>query len=292
MTMASTDGTVHGVANVHISGDITKQWNLALLSDGYQHEELPTFASDAAGFAAKLLEIAPFFDLIDEINIFRIDVSSTESGADDPAKQKSVATFFDARFSDEPDLSRVLEIDVPTALNVLQNHLPWADAGLVIVNTLASGGSGGGVAAVSREENSHRIAFHELGHTAFGLGDEYAYLRGCKVAENHEHHPVDEPANPNVTFTTTVGEIPWRALLSSPLPALPTTTNPVPGCTDCDPTDYSHLADVVGAFEGAGTYHCGAYRPQVSCCMRDQNLDFCTVCADKITSTIMSARWP
>ena len=288
--MASTDGTVHGVADVTISGNIAQQWNLALLSDGYQKSELATFEADAAAFATKLLQIAPFAGLVNEINIYRINVSSTESGADDPAAGTTAATYFDAAFSGTPGLSRVLQINEATAQDVLQNHLPQADAGLVIVNTTAYGGSGGGVAAVSRGKNSHRIALHELGHTAFGLGDEYAYLTGCGIHENRGPHPGPEPANGNVTLKTAAGQIPWSALLNSPPPALPTTTNP--NCTDCDPTDYSPLAAVIGAFDGADTYHCSAYRPQFNCCMRNQNVDFCTVCADKITATIKSARWP
>jgi hypothetical protein len=291
--MASTDGMVHGVHGVRITGPETHQWNLALLSDGYQQgAELATFAQDADDFAAKMLQIPPFTGLVGEINIFRIDVSSTDSLAHDPPPGTTPKTYFDAAFSTDPNLARLLTINVATAQDVLQTHLPSADRGLVIVNTTGTGGSGGGVAAVVRGKSGHRIALHELGHTAFGLGDEYEYLRGCNLVppENRGVPPSEEFANANITIRKSAGEIPWGTMLTDPLAALPTTTNA--NCTDCDPQNHAHLGAVVGAFDGAGTYHCGVYRPQVNCCMRNYNRDFCDVCVAKIKATILSAQVP
>ena len=41
-----------------------------------------------------------------------------------------------------------------------------------------------------------------MGHTAFGLADEYPYYAGG-AETGHDHHPAGEPSKPNVTANTT-----------------------------------------------------------------------------------------
>jgi hypothetical protein len=45
-------------------------------------------------------------------------------------------------------------------------------------------------------------------------------------------------------------------------------------------------AGVVGTFEGAGTFHCGMYRPQFVCKMRKLSDPFCAVCQRVIRETL------
>ena len=40
-----------------------------------------------------------------------------------------------------------------------------------------------------------------MGHTAFGLADEYPYYAGGDET-GHDHHPAGEPSEPNVTANT------------------------------------------------------------------------------------------
>lgn len=42
----------------------------------------------------------------------------------------------------------------------------------------------------------------------------------------------------------------------------------------------------VGAFEGAHYYHCGAYRPEFNCRMRQLGQPYCGVCRKRITETL------
>ncbi len=49
---------------------------------------------------------------------------------------------------------------------------------LVVVNAQVYGGSGGSVGVFSLAPGATEIALHEMGHTAFGLADEYAYYAG------------------------------------------------------------------------------------------------------------------
>jgi hypothetical protein len=290
--MTIADGAVHALSAVYVSGLATDRWNLVLVSDGYQLAQLPTFATDAQDFADRLLAIDPFFALAGEINIFRIDVSSHDFGADDPATGTTARTYFDATFSSDPHLARLLYVDDHTVHDVVQNLIPAADATLVLVNTPTYGGSGGNgsPAVMSRAVDAHLIGFHELGHSAFGLADEYEYQAGCKLHEMRGPYTGPEPGNGNVTRQTVAAQIPWHKQLGVLLPALPTTTNL--NCTDCDVQTYPHLDHVVGAFDGANTWHCGVYRPQLNCRMRDQRVRFCAVCSSKITAGIMGVPWP
>ena len=66
-------------------------------------------------------------------------------------------------------------------------------------------------------------------------------------------------------------------------PPLPTTSNA--DCTQCDTQANPYSPDTVGAYEGAKYYHCGIYRPQFDCMMRNLTA-FCAVCERQITNTL------
>ena len=114
-----------------------------------------------------------------------------------------------------------------------------------------------------------------MGHTAFGLADEYEYFAGCGVDTDRNRHPATEPAEPNVTINSNRSTIKWHDLIAAST-AVPTTSNA--DCTKCDPQGNPVSATTVGAFEGAHYYHCGAYRPQFTCRMRALNNPYCAVC--------------
>ena len=132
--------------------------------------------------------------------------------------------------------------------------------------------------------NATEIALHELGHTAFGLADEYDNYAGCGSGETgRDHHPAIEPAQPNVTIASTRSTIKWRNLILASTP-VPTTRNP--DCTQCD-TQSSPVPDGrVGAFEGAHYYHCRAYRPEYRCKMYELGRPFCAVCRRAILARL------
>ena len=90
--------------------------------------------------------------------------------------------------------------------------------------------------ATSGEGSSPRraaeIALHEMGHTAFGLADEYEYYAGCGSGETDRNAYVGgEPVELNVTLDAGSATIKWKAWLTSPADALPTTTNA--NCAQC-----------------------------------------------------------
>ena len=56
--------------------------------------------------------------------------------------------------------------------------MPQFTVVIVVVNSTVYGGSGGSVGTYSLAGGATEIAIHEMGHTAFGLADEYPYYAG------------------------------------------------------------------------------------------------------------------
>lgn len=139
---------------------------------------------------------------------------------------------------------------------------------LVATNIDEYGGSGGKAAVVSMDPLSTEIAIHEIGHSEFGLSDEYS-------------DPFDEgrllPLGPNVQAVTPggFGALKWRRFVNTA--ALPTLDQP----KSLDPRTPG-FDGVVGAFEGGHYQTDGVYRPQLRCAMRGSGEAFCVVCSEVI----------
>jgi hypothetical protein len=284
--MSTADGSVVGVTKIVDHGPDSRRWNLVLVSEGYRSSELVNFATHAQNFATTFLATAPYDALVSGINIHRIDVSSTDSGADDPTacggSGATPATYFDASFCNS-GIQRLLLLNDMSVVTVVNARVPEWHAILVIVNSTVYGGGGGTVAKFSLATDANLIGMHELGHSAFHLADEYEYWAGCGIDTDRNHHPAGEPVEPNVTTVNTRATIKWRDLIAAATPVL-TTTNP--DCTMCDEQPSPVPVGTVGAFEGAHYYHCGAYRPEFDCRMRNLAAAFCAVCSREIRRTI------
>ena len=100
-------------------------------------------------------------------------------------------TYFDATFGSN-GIRRLLTCNTRTALQTAAARVPEFSVALVVVNSDVYGGSGGGVATFSLAPGATEIALHEIGHTAYGLADEYPYYAGGSEP-GHDHHPPDEP---------------------------------------------------------------------------------------------------
>jgi hypothetical protein len=177
----------------------------------------------------------------------------------------------------------LLTVDETTVLDTVGAQVPEWNTVLVVVNSTVYGGSGGAVGP-SRSTRAAEIALHELGHTAFGLADEYEYFRGCASGETDRNkHPAVEPAEVNVTINTDRATLKWGHLVAATTP-IPTTSNA--DCTQCDPQASPVSAGTVGLFEGAHYYHCGAFRPEFNCRMRALGNPFCAVCQERIRAIL------
>ena len=291
--MSSADGFVSGTVKIVDHGADALRYNIVILGDGYRATEMAKYHTDAQHFVDALHTTAPFGDLWCGINIHRVDVVSTDSGADDPAgcADGSVGsgaarkTYFDSTFCSGGSIRRLLTCDSISAKNVAKAQVPAVHMTMVIVNSTQYGGSGGLVATFSTHISATEIALHEMGHTAFGFADEYEYYAGCGTGETgHDVYAGIEPIEPNVTANTNKSTIKWKSALSVPSDALPTTVNA--NCAQCDPQANPKAASYVGAYSGARYFHCGAYRASFDCRMRALDNPFCAVCQKVIRDTL------
>ena len=198
--MSQPHGSILGATKIVDHGDDVFHYNIGLMSEGYTLAEMPRWETDAQDFVDYLFSQAPF----DEpefkcaVNIYRIDVVSDESGADDPrcggeGAGEKVKTYFDASFC-ASGLHRAMDFDTGLAALTLLTYVPFWRTGLVVVNSLVRGGTGGAIPIVTRN-GWPGTGLHELGHTAFGLADEYDYY-ASEDEEGHDFHGLVEPIEP------------------------------------------------------------------------------------------------
>lgn len=280
--MSTSDGTVLGTTQVYGNAPRDRAFNVVLLAEGFRDIEQTTFDAAVDNFVTAFTATAPFDRLTQAINVFRVNVSSTDCGASNPNTSMTVHTYFDATFG-TGKLERLLTCNDTTALTVAAAQVPEFSVCLVVVNSTTYGGSGGGVGTFSLAGGATKIAIHEMGHTAFGLADEYNYWAGDNEPDRADH-PAGEPSEPNVTLNTDRATLKWSWAVAPSTP-LPTTSNVNCAVEDPQPNPFP-AATVVGCYEGAHYYHCGAYRPQYDCKMRTLNSPFCRICESTIMGRI------
>jgi hypothetical protein len=278
--LSDADGTVGATVKVVDNGHESICWDLVVLGDGYRRTELSRFHDDVERFCDEVLKAtAPFDELWRAINVHRVDVTSTDSGADNPCMgARPVRTFFDAIYCDPAwgGVEHLLTVNEALAMEVATASLQEWSA--VLVNAEDYGGSGAPLVAVSAQGSLEQTAIHELGHSAFGLADEYDSSVPGSLAGG------EEPDQPNVTRDTNRSTNKWRDLIEPPTP-MPTSCNR--GCPRCRRPLPTPPPDRVGAYEGALHQRCGLYRPFPNCYMRTSQ-EFCPVCTRVIRLVLES----
>ena len=291
--MSAGDGAVGVSQKIVDHGPDALRYNIVILGDGYRAAEIAKYHTDVQAFVDTFRQTAPFGDLWCGINVHRIDVVSTDSGADDPltcgdgstGSGAAPRTYFDSTFCSGNAIRRLLTCDSASARAVALTRVPATHMTMVVVNSPLYGGSGGDVATFSTAQGAAEIALHEMGHTAFGFADEYEYYAGCGSGEaGHDVYTGGEPVEPNVTRNTNRATLKWRSVLSSASDPLPTTANA--NCGQCDPQSNPRAPDYVGAYEGARYMHCGCYRPSYNCRMRELGQPFCGACQKAIRDAL------
>src|SRR5680860_310177 len=100
--MTTADGTVQGTTQVFGSQPRNRAFNVVLLAEGFTAAQQAAFNTACTAFVTAFRGTAPFDELSPVINIFRVNVASTDSGADDPASAggtgATARTYFDATF--------------------------------------------------------------------------------------------------------------------------------------------------------------------------------------------------
>jgi hypothetical protein len=83
--MGVSDGTVVGVTKLLDNGPNASRHNIVLVAEGFASSEQGDFEDLCDEFIDTLQAEAWYSELGQAINVFRLNVESDESGADDPA---------------------------------------------------------------------------------------------------------------------------------------------------------------------------------------------------------------
>jgi hypothetical protein len=283
--MTTADGNIIGTTQIFGSAPRNRAFNIVLLAEGFTNAQQNEFNTATTTFVNSLKTVNPFDELLSAINVFRINVASTDAGADDPVSGGGTGavkrTYFDATFG-ASGIRRLLVCNASTVLQVAAAQVPEFTVAIVVVNSPIYGGSGGSVGTYSMAAGATEIAIHEMGHTAFGLADEYDYWAGGNET-GHDLHPATEPNEPNVTVNTNRSTLKWRWAVATAT-AIPTLTNP--NCSQPNSQPSPVPAGTVGLFEGAHYFHCRAYRPEHGCKMRSLGQPYCRICRQVIWNRI------
>ncbi len=280
-------GVLEGVTTLLNSGDTASKLDLVFLGDGFTSDQQDEFNARVDQAAAAFLAAYPIKALQSAFNIHRVNVSSPESGTDkfstcgvdsggnpkptgDP--DVSVRTAMDTRYcGGMGTVYRCVGSADPALVFGFAANAPDDDFVVVLINDGGNGGCRiGGQAFLTLSSRFTDVVVHELGHLIFLLGDEYG---GSDHVE--DTYTGGEPDRANLTIETNRASLKWRDLV---LAGTNIPTQRQPDCSDPALPEPNVDRDIVGTFEGAHTFRCGAFRPQYDCRMRVSSLDFCSVC--------------
>jgi hypothetical protein len=228
------------------NGTTASKMDYVFIGDGYTAAEMTKWRADAQ----KLIDAFKADPLLaanlSKINIHRVDIASNQSGVDEIDKGIYRDTAMDGEFACY-NIARLLCVNTTKVFSIVGQVLPadGREQVIVISNSTRYGGSGGEVATVSMDPSSKEVALHEIGHSAFGLADEYDYGT-CDTSV--------EPAAGNVSRYGTRSNTKWGDLISASTPV---------------PTQVASVTNgTVGAFQGGNYCTSGIYRPTENSRMR------------------------
>ncbi|MBL8724812.1 MAG: hypothetical protein JNK49_12250 [Planctomycetes bacterium] len=241
------------VQTVYSSGTTQSRYDMVILADGYQAAEQTTFQNNVQAFLTALFQKQPYATFASYYNVHTVFRASVDSGASHPDANPPIVrnTAYGAAYN-TGGTARCLYIN-NTSQALADAALAPANEGrvLVFVNDSRYGGCAGQFAVSYNGSSMTEVQIHEIGHSLGSLADEYDY--------------------PNQTYT---GGEPGQANIS----ASPTGQK------------WSHWwgTDGISAFQGAGYYLYGLYRPKNNCLMRSLGVPMCAVCQEQSTRTLNS----
>ena len=227
------------------TGPSNARMDYVFIGDGYSAAEMAKWHADADKVIAGFMADPLFAANRGAMNVRRVDVVSAESGVDEPDRGIYRNSALGANFNCY-NIARLLCVDEAKVLATVGSVLApdQRDVIVVVANSSRYGGSGGAVATLSMHSQSVEIALHEIGHTAFGLADEYD-VGTCSLAA--------EPSEGDVTLMYSRA-VKWGAKINAAT-AVPTPAGSYPNGT-------------VGVFQGAQYCAAGKYRPTENSRMR------------------------
>jgi hypothetical protein len=240
-----------------------KALTLAFFAEGFNAADMPRFHQVVDRCVTAFEHTEPFKSHLASMKVAEIETISNVSGISGTAPRDTV---FKAHF--QKDIVRVILADQRIASEMLDACFHGSAVCLIVANTTDYGGSGGAATVFSCEPTwATEIAMHELGHTLFGLADEYdAGGQASTMA----------PIEPNVCGSPASSQIKWADLVKAGTP-VPTQTKggPVP------------VGIPIGAYEGAKYQPSKVYRAEFDCKMRTPGKPFCAVCSRVISRLLV-----
>ncbi len=235
------------VTTVYGSGTTQSRYDMVILGDGYQAFEQTRFNQDVQTFLAALFQKQPYATFANYYNVHTVFRASIDSGADHPDVTPPIYknTVYDATYN-VGGTARCLYIQ-NTAQALADAALAPANEGrvLVFVNDSRYGGCASTFAVSYNGTSMAEVQIHEIGHSIGGLADEYDYP--------NQTYSGSEPSQANITASPTGQK--WL---------------------------HWHGTESVSAFQGAGYYLYGLYRPKNNCLMRTLGQIMCPVCREQV----------
>ena len=291
-------------------------FNLVLVAEGFTTGELPSFRAACASFDARIRTTRPFDTYRTNINVLRLEsasaVSATALKVECGPRRGPINTRFRAHFCTGKDsagngIPRTVDGDgagVVAAIEAsgLLTGMPYFP--LVIINnsghagaaTRAAGPGGGPtreIAWFTIQTGWETVALHELGHSAFGLADEYEYDGTAAVP------PGSVASQPNVSTAATTAALAlesvsehqvWASFIKpttpAPATAKKTAQTPPPDSLASEPLAPGVTVQDIGLFEGADHHQLGIFRPFADCRMRHTAAPYCPVCEHTIRARL------
>lgn len=233
--------------------------DIVFIAEGYTANEMSKFRNDVKTMTEIMFSEYPFNEHRDKFNIWAVESESIESGTDIPGDGVYKNTILNSSFYTF-DIERYITTFDLKAVNDYAAVVPH-DNIVILVNTSKYGGGGFyNYYSISVADNyySNNVFVHEIGHSLFGLADEY-YTSDVPY---QDYYPLDvEPWEPNIT-TRSHFETKWSDMIK----------NNVAG---------------VGLIEGAGYSAKGIFRASEDCTMKsNSDAGFCPVCSQAILKMI------
>ncbi|MCC6670777.1 MAG: hypothetical protein IT458_06945 [Planctomycetes bacterium] len=234
------------VRTIYNTGPTANRYDIVVLGDGYTAAEQATFDANCQALLQAVLQKEPYKTFANYFNVHTVFRASRESGADHPDANPPIVrdTVYDATYN-YGGTDRCLYIK-NTSAALADAALAPANEGriLVMVNDPRYGGCASTFSVSYNGTSMTEVQIHEMGHSLGGLADEYDYP--------NQTYTGGEPGTKNITAERTGAK--WA---------------------------HWHGFDGIAAFEGAGYYRFGLFRPRINCLMRALGTYLCAVCQEQ-----------
>ncbi len=246
-----------------------KALDIVIIPEGYTKDELEKFYVDAKRMTEFLLEVSPFKENSESINVRVVLAPSEESGTDIPGAGVWKNTILNSNFYTFNSERYLTTTDIKSLRDIASTT--YYDQIYILVNTEKYGG--GGIynfynLCTADNKYSKEVFTHEFGHGLSWLADEYYY--DDEMSEYYDKKL--EPREANITTLVNFDKK-WKNKLSKDT-EIPTVINP-------------KTPNKIGVYEGAGYTSKGVYRAYQNCKMKSNSTnEFCEVCKSTIVDVM------